>query len=1031
MKRILAIAALSALAVAGYAGTKPGTVPSKVEMSKEVLLDKVKGGWAGQTIGVVYGAPVEFKFTGTTIQDYQPIPWGEHYIKYWWDKKPGLFDDIYNDLTFVETLDREGLDCSADTLARRFAFADYHLAHANQAARYNIRNGVMPPQSGYWMNNPHADDIDFQIESDFIGLMTPGLMPEAMEAASRIGHIMNSGDGFYGGAFTSGLYSAAFVSSSPAQVLDLALAQIPVESQFYQCIDDVRKLHERYPDDWQQCWFEIHKKWNRDVGCPKGVFLSFNIDAKINSAYVAIGLLYGGGDFSKSVEIATRCGQDADCNPSTVAGVLGVMYGYSAIPAEWLDPLKEIENLQFVGTDVSLADAYGYSYKHALENIRKAGGEVTGKSVVIPQRKAEVLPLEQNFTGMYPYFRDRKDCFMDGRYDFDFDGNGFVIWGNICCLKHINKDYINRVSTRHIGSEVFGLAEPDDPYVAVVEIWIDGKLDSTVKLPMKATDRRVEPAWKYLLPEGLHHVELNWINPDKNYTIRINDIVYYSERPVDNANCDACKGRERIAYGATVGIDKAVLLDKIKGGWAGQTIGCTYGGPTEFKYKGALINDKAPIVWYEDYIYDSFKEDPGLFDDVYMDLTFLETMDREGLDAPAKLYADAFANADYKLWHANQAARYNILNGVEPPQSGFWKNNPHADDIDFQIESDFIGMICPGMPLEAAKIADRIGHITNYGDGWYGGVYFSTVYSLAFVCDDIPLILSEALKAIPEGTKYRNCIEDVISFHKRYPDDWKQCWLEIEKRHGYDIGCPEGVFNGFDIDAVINSAYVVMGLLYGEGDFFKTMDIATRCGQDSDCNPSSALGILGVVRGFDAIPEEYKKSMSRVQDIDFAYTDISLNKVYAINGKLIEDVLAANGGGSSDDGIRILLQKPAPVAREVSFEGLRPSEKRVLKKKFNDELVLDFDGSSVIVLGQITQVGFDESDYVAEIQAFLDGKLVEEFKMPFDYIKRKYDIFYRYGLSDGKHTLKLEVMNPRKEYVVEAKEMVVYKNENN
>lgn len=73
-----------------------------LKLSDKELLDKIKGGWAGQTIGVVFGAPTEFKFTGTYIQDYQPIPWAEGYVKYWWKKKPGLFDDIYNDCTFVE-----------------------------------------------------------------------------------------------------------------------------------------------------------------------------------------------------------------------------------------------------------------------------------------------------------------------------------------------------------------------------------------------------------------------------------------------------------------------------------------------------------------------------------------------------------------------------------------------------------------------------------------------------------------------------------------------------------------------------------------------------------------------------------------------------------------------------------------------------------------------------------------------------------------------------------------------------------------
>ena len=203
-------------------------------MSKDELRDRIEGGWAGQTIGVVYGAPTEFKHQGTLIPDSQPISWGEGYVKYWWDRKPGLFDDIYNDLTFAEAFEEYGLDCTASELAMKFAYADYHLAHANQAGRYNIRQGVMPPMSGNWMNNPHADDLDFQIESDFIGLMSPGMVNKALDIADKVGHIMNSGDGFYGGAFVAGLYSAAFVLRKPSDILDAALEGIPQESSFWQ-----------------------------------------------------------------------------------------------------------------------------------------------------------------------------------------------------------------------------------------------------------------------------------------------------------------------------------------------------------------------------------------------------------------------------------------------------------------------------------------------------------------------------------------------------------------------------------------------------------------------------------------------------------------------------------------------------------------------------------------------------------------------------------------------------------------------------
>lgn len=504
--------------------------PATKTMSDETLRDKIAGGWAGQTIGVVYGAPVEFNYCGSLIPDYEPIPWGPGYVKYWWDKKPGLFDDIYNDLTLAQAFDQLGLDCPVDSLAHRFAYADYHLAHANQAARYNIRRGIMPPESGHWTNNPHADDIDFQIEADFIGIMSPAMVNSALGVAEKVGHIMNSGDGFYGGAFVSALYAAAFTESNPAKIFDIALSSIPRESTFRQCLEDVKALHRKYPNDWKRAWFEIQKKWDCDEGCPKGTFLSFNIDAKINSAYVAMGLLYGNGDFGKSLEIAGRCGQDADCNTSTVGGVLGVALGMSGIPEFWVEPLREIWALNFEGTDVSLEKGAAYSYKAAQKQIEAIGGKI-GSTIEIPQQPIKVLPLEQNFEGTYPLFREKKDTWMSDNYTFSFDGNGFVVYGGLVCVRNITPDYAARVAKKHLGSEVFSQAELHDPYVAKVEVWIDGELDQVSIMPMKGQNRKLEPAWKYNLPEGRHTVKLVWTNPDpKQYLLRINDIVYYSSQ---------------------------------------------------------------------------------------------------------------------------------------------------------------------------------------------------------------------------------------------------------------------------------------------------------------------------------------------------------------------------------------------------------------------------------------------------------------------------------------------------------------------
>jgi hypothetical protein len=486
------------------------------------------------------------------------------------------------------------------------------------------------------------------------------------------------------------------------------------------------------------------------------------------------------------------------------------------------------------------------------------------------------------------------------------------------------------------------------------------------------------------------------------------------------------KGNSFLPENASLSID--VLKDKIKGGWAGQTIGCTFGGPTEFKFRGTMIQEYQNMTWYDDYIKEIYESDPGLYDDVYMDLTFVEVLERVGLDAPTDSFAISFAKDDYKLWHANQAARYNILNGIMPPASGNWINNPHADDIDFQIEADFIGLMTPGMINTANQYSDRIGHIMNYGDGWYGGAFMAAMYSTAFISDDIDFIISQGLQSIPENSRFYLAIADVINWHKQFPDDWKQCWFEFEKKHTSEKGCPEGVFNSFNIDASVNAAYVVIGLLYGEKDFFRTMDISTRCGQDSDCNPATAAGILGVVLGYDKIPSFWKPAIEKVQDLKFPYTDFSLNQIYDLSYKHSVSLIKQNGGEIRGDSVIIKVQKPGKLRFEQSFEGMYPIKELLVRKDFLEEnLKLDFNGNGIVILGNVkNQCGQTESDYVAIIDVFMDGLKTEQIRMPFDYIVRKYDIYHKYMLENGMHTIELKWLNQDPDFRLTLKSYVVY-----
>jgi len=478
----------------------------------------------------------------------------------------------------------------------------------------------------------------------------------------------------------------------------------------------------------------------------------------------------------------------------------------------------------------------------------------------------------------------------------------------------------------------------------------------------------------------------------------------------------------------TLLISKAALKDKIRGGWAGQTIGCTYGGPTEFHFKGTMIQEYNPIIWHDAYIKETFEADPGLYDDVYMDVTFVEILEKLGLDAPADSFALTFARGDYKLWHANQAARYNILNGIMPPASGHWKNNPHADDIDFQIEADFAGMMNPGMINASSILCDRVGHIMNYGDGWYGGAFMSAMYSAAYVSDNVDFVIDEALKTIPSQSKFYKTIADVIGWHKQYPDDWKKTWFEVEKKYSSDAGCPEGVFNAFNIDASTNAAYVVIGLLYGEKDFFKTIDISTRCGQDSDCNPATAAGILGVMIGYTNIPAFWKPALEQVEDIKFPYMDITLNQVYALSYKHALQSVEMNGGKISADSVLIKVQQPETLRFEQSFEGMHPSEERLIRKDYLQEpLTIDFNGSGLVVLGNVKSVcGETQSPYVALLDVYIDGKKTEQVRMPFDYIIRKYDIYHTYALKQDRHHVEIKWVNQHPDFRIYLKSLLMY-----
>ncbi len=483
---------------------------ASVTLTKHELKDKIKGAWAAQTIGVTFGAPIEFQYNSTMVQDNQKLHWSDSSLISEFKRKPGTYDDIYMDLTFMQVIESNGIDATPEQFAHAIGNSTYKLWFANQTARYNIQNGLKPPQSGHWLNNPCADDIDFQIEADFAGIMSPGMINSAVQICDRVGHIMNYGDGYYGGVFIASMYAQALIARDVKQleqIIERALKVIPAESKFAQCIGDVMQWHKEQPDDWKATWYKVNRKWSTDTGSPLGIFKPFNIDAKINAAWVTLGLLYGDGDFTKTFEITTRCGDDADCNPASAGGILAAITGFDAIPAKWKQGLDKVSDIAFMGTSISLNQAYEMSYRHAEKTILKNGGEVNGGNIVIKTQAPSTVPLEVSFEGHYPVDLINP-VISTNEVTFDFEGIGFAVVSppNI-------KDYGDRT------------------YVFETETYIDGQLAEKVKLPTAENKRRFTPFWKYQLPKEKHRVRIKILNPVDYAQPEIKYVIIYNDKP--------------------------------------------------------------------------------------------------------------------------------------------------------------------------------------------------------------------------------------------------------------------------------------------------------------------------------------------------------------------------------------------------------------------------------------------------------------------------------------------------------------------
>jgi hypothetical protein len=356
----------------------------------------------------------------------------------------------------------------------------------------------------------------------------------------------------------------------------------------------------------------------------------------------------------------------------------------------------------------------------------------------------------------------------------------------------------------------------------------------------------------------------------------------------------------------------ARYVDKMEAGWIGQMVGVGWGGPTEFKFQGVIMPATALPQWRPAMV-NQFNQD-----DIYVEMTFLRTLEQYGLDAPIRQAGIDFANSGYRLWHANRAGRDNLRRGIAPPDSSHPQLNKHADDIDYQIEADYSGLIAPGLPNRVIRLGETFGRLMNYGDGLYGGQFVGGMYAEAFFEDDIEKIVRAGLACVPAGSQYAEAIRDVLKWWNESPHDWQKTWQRINDKYQLNpdyrrFSC-SGRDGKFNIDAKINGAYIVMGLLYGQRRPDETIAIATRCGQDSDCNPSNAAGVLFTTIGYANLPKRFTSALDR--HAKFSHTAYDFAALTEVCKDLARQAVVKAGGrvekGSKGEDILVI-----PVARPV------------------------------------------------------------------------------------------------------------------
>lgn len=306
-------------------------------------------------------------------------------------------------------------------------------------------------------------------------------------------------------------------------------------------------------------------------------------------------------------------------------------------------------------------------------------------------------------------------------------------------------------------------------------------------------------------------------------------------------------------------------LEKVYGGWLGKIIGVRHGAPIEGwtyekiqKVFGAI---DGYLVDYRDFAADDDSNGPMFFLRALEDYTYTSDITAEQIGLTWLNYAP-YEHGFY-WWggygrSTEHTAYLNLRNGIMAPRSGSVEQNGAAvaEQIGGQIFIDTWGLAVPNNPRLAAEYAEKAASVSHGGNGIYGGRFIAACISAAFVETRIETIIETGLSMIPPDCEYAKMSREVMKFYKAHPANWRDCFKFVKDNFGYDR------YPG-NCHIIPNSAIIVLSLLYGEGDFSKTLNIGNMCGWDTDCNVANVGTIMGVRNGLEGIAyEKWRKPIN-------------------------------------------------------------------------------------------------------------------------------------------------------------------------